>query len=310
MRRALIYSLVLHVAVLVIGYAGGLFWPEVLPPMETAVVVEVVPVAEKTNVPVRKERPAAAKTQSQKRTAATADETRTLKRAAPKPKVAPSPAKPDPPTVAAPAPAPEPEPAPNNQVPEPEVQPAPATPDPKPSLKAAKPKRKPEDETTPPSSFESVLKTVEALSQQSDTEDEAKKPQGDKPEETSEQEAGEAVAKSRSADYQASEPVTMSEIDLVRRQIEKCWNLPAGARGAENMVVSIRVEMNIDGTPGTASVIEQERMRGDPYYRSAAESALRAVLNPRCHPFSLPREKYDSWKTMTLIFDPKEMFGT
>lgn len=102
----------------------------------------------------------------------------------------------------------------------------------------------------------------------------------------------------------------MSEIDQVRRQIERCWNLPAGARGAENMVVSIRVEMNIDGTPGMAEVVEQERMRGDPYFRAAAESALRAVLNPRCHPFGLPREKYDSWKTMTLVFDPKEMFGT
>jgi hypothetical protein len=104
--------------------------------------------------------------------------------------------------------------------------------------------------------------------------------------------------------------VTISEIDSVRRQIERCWNLPAGARGAENMVVSIRVEMNIDGTPGVAAVVERERMRGDPSFRAAAESALRAVLNPRCHPFGLPRDKYGSWKTMTLVFDPKEMFGT
>ncbi len=51
-------------------------------------------------------------------------------------------------------------------------------------------------------------------------------------------------------------------------------------------------------------------MGGDADFRAAAESALRAVLNPRCHPFALPREKYDSWKTMTLVFDPKEMFGT
>jgi hypothetical protein len=30
-------------------------------------------------------------------------------------------------------------------------------------------------------------------------------------------------------------------------------------------------------------------------------------LNPRCHPFKLPPEKYDHWRTMTLIFNPKEM---
>jgi len=52
------------------------------------------------------------------------------------------------------------------------------------------------------------------------------------------------------------------------------------------------------------------RMQASPSYRVAAESALRAVLNPRCHPFKLPREKYERWKRMTLVFDPKEMFGS
>jgi len=102
----------------------------------------------------------------------------------------------------------------------------------------------------------------------------------------------------------------MSEIEAVRRQIERCWNLPAGAKDADSLIVSIRVEMNIDGTPRTAVVTDQSRMRADPFYRSAAESAVRAVLNPRCHPFTLPREKFSRWKTMTLVFNPKEMFGT
>jgi len=102
----------------------------------------------------------------------------------------------------------------------------------------------------------------------------------------------------------------MSEIEAVRRQIERCWNLPAGAKDADSLIVSIRVEMNIDGTPRTAVVTDQNRMRVDPFYRSAAESAVRAVLNPRCHPFTLPRDKFNRWKTMTLVFNPKEMFGT
>jgi hypothetical protein len=40
-----------------------------------------------------------------------------------------------------------------------------------------------------------------------------------------------------------------------------------------------------------------------------AESALRAVLNRHCQPFKLPRDKFDSWKTMKLVFNPKEMLG-
>jgi hypothetical protein len=105
-------------------------------------------------------------------------------------------------------------------------------------------------------------------------------------------------------------PVSMSEIDAVRRQIERCWNLPTGAKEADNLIVAIRVEMNLDGTPRRAAVDEQAGMTGNPFYRAAAESALRAVLNPRCHPFKLPPEKYERWRTMTLVFNPKEMFGT
>jgi hypothetical protein len=101
----------------------------------------------------------------------------------------------------------------------------------------------------------------------------------------------------------------MTEVDLVRRQIERCWNVPAGAKDMQNMAVAVQVDMNRDGTPRNAVIKDQARLRSDPFYRAAAESALRAVLNPRCHPFKLPAEKYDRWRTMTLVFDPKQMFG-
>jgi len=35
-----------------------------------------------------------------------------------------------------------------------------------------------------------------------------------------------------------------------------------------------------------------------------AESALRAVLNPRCQPFKLPPDRYEAWQVMELNFDP------
>ena len=101
--------------------------------------------------------------------------------------------------------------------------------------------------------------------------------------------------------------MTASEIDAVRRQIERCWNLPGGGKEAGNLVVSIRVEMNVDGTPRSAVVVNSGQMQGNPYYQAVADSARRAVLNPRCHPFKLPPEKYDHWRAMTLIFNPKEM---
>jgi outer membrane biosynthesis protein TonB len=107
-----------------------------------------------------------------------------------------------------------------------------------------------------------------------------------------------------------AQPVTSGEIEAVRRQIERCWNLPSGVKEADNVIVAVRVTMNADGTPLSATIEDGGSMQSNPHYRAAAESAVRAVLNPRCHPFKLPPEKYQTWKTMTLVFNPKEMFGT
>lgn len=104
-----------------------------------------------------------------------------------------------------------------------------------------------------------------------------------------------------------SPPLTLSEVDHVRKQIAQCWNLPAGTRDAENAKIEIAVTMNKDGSVWNAK-INNKGLRDRPHLRAMAESALRAVLNRRCQPFNLPSEKYGRWKTMTLIFDPKEMF--
>ena len=100
----------------------------------------------------------------------------------------------------------------------------------------------------------------------------------------------------------------MSERDSVKRQIEPCWNVPAGARDAENLVVDIRLQLNSDGTVITAELVDSARAARDPFFRAASESALRAVLNPRCSPLRLPPKKYEEWKNMVLSFNPRDMF--
>lgn len=103
---------------------------------------------------------------------------------------------------------------------------------------------------------------------------------------------------------------TMTEIDAIRRQIEACWSIPAGARSAENLVVAIRVWVNPDGKVANAQILDRARMGTDPFFRSAAESAMRAVLNPRCSPLRFPPKKYDQFKVMILNFNPKEATGS
>ena len=103
--------------------------------------------------------------------------------------------------------------------------------------------------------------------------------------------------------------LTMTERDAIRVQIQRCWTPPVGARGAEDLVVTIRFFLNPDGSlAGPPQIVDQAlfSQTGGEFFRSAAESARRAVL--RCTPVKgLPAAKYDDWREVKLNFDPKDM---
>ncbi|MCK5284178.1 MAG: cell envelope integrity protein TolA [Alphaproteobacteria bacterium] len=104
-----------------------------------------------------------------------------------------------------------------------------------------------------------------------------------------------------------SDRLTVSELDAFKHQIEPCWNVPSGAKYAEDLAVEIRVLMNPDMTLNSASILNRGRYNRDTHFRAAADSALRALRNPRCSPLKLPADKYEQWKTITIRFDPKDM---
>jgi hypothetical protein len=105
----------------------------------------------------------------------------------------------------------------------------------------------------------------------------------------------------------SSSQLTASELDALRRQLERCWTPPAGAAGAEELAVEVRVSLTPSGDVSRAEVVDQARMRREEFYRVAAESAIRAVL--RCAPYSLPRASYANWQSLLINFDPKEFLG-
>jgi len=101
--------------------------------------------------------------------------------------------------------------------------------------------------------------------------------------------------------------ITASEVDLVREQIARCWNVPAGARDARDLVVEIRVVVEPDGNVRQATIVDQARLGSDPFFRAAAESARRAFFNPQCRPLHLPPDKYPIWKDLVVDFSPKDI---
>jgi len=102
---------------------------------------------------------------------------------------------------------------------------------------------------------------------------------------------------------------TLSIIDAVGQHIfnNQCWNIPAGAKGAEGLVVTIQARLSPDGKLiGSPKVLESRRMTmpGQEFFRTAAESALRAVR--KCAPYDfLPKEQYNLWRELDIVFDPE-----
>ena len=103
----------------------------------------------------------------------------------------------------------------------------------------------------------------------------------------------------------ASSGSLSSQIEAVRAKIRPCWLFTADT-SKDNVAVRIVVQMNRDGRPASAEVADKARYQNDPSYRILADNALRTVNNPRCQPWPLSADKYDSWRKITLVFDPSD----
>ncbi len=337
MRRALTVSLALHLAlgaVLTLGLAR----PRALPVEET-VTVELVAAPEAGPAATAPAAPAQAAPLPPREAAAPAPAPRPEPPPddpppePPKPARAeppPSPPPPSPPPTthqrADPPPAPQPPKAPPPR-PQPPPQPAkaelakeeppPARPvekpaaerppppkpkppePPRPTEAAPKPPAKPEPAKPQPAkpaqedSFAALLRSVERLERRVQA-DQASPGRG---------RAEPQPADARGAALRADQALTQGEIDAIRRQIERCWNVPVGVRGIETMQVRLRIAMNRDGSVARVGIEDQARMVADPAFRTVAESAQRAVLT--CQ-LVLPVEKYDQWREMVMTFHPKD----
>ena len=300
-RSSYVYSALLHLGLILLAVFGlPQFWRE--PPVEeTPMVVDIVPIGEKTNPPPLQDN----KPQPEPQKA----EPEPPKPEPPKPEPPkPEPPKPAPPTPAPPPPPPpppppKPEPAPV-PMPKPEPKPEPPKPEPKPeppkkqkdvrdeldSLLKSVEKKKP----TPTGEFDKLLKTAEKLKPSTPENKQATQNQ--------------PQAMRGSSMNNANEPVSMTEKDAIRAHIERFWNVPAGAKDADKLVVYIRVSVLPDGTVTDAQIqMGDPTMMLNPFYQAAADSARRAVR--AASPLPIPVNKYDQFKDFTLAFNPKFAAG-
>jgi outer membrane biosynthesis protein TonB len=268
-RKGTLYSGVFHFLLLVLAIFGLPSILQITPPPEPVpITVDILPVSAMSNVKPREAQPEPPKPEE-------------------KPKEAEQ-KKPSPPVKTAKETAPPP----------PSEKPAEIK---KPVEKKKEPEKKKPDEKKEDKKkiqeddLAAILKAVK---------DTAQKEKKDK--EKTAAEKTETQAKSER--YDESMPLSISEKDDIRNQIAKCWNVPAGAKDAQDLVVTLRLQLEPTGTVLSVELASsnQSRYNSDTFFRAAADSAIRAVR--QCSPLTrLDPQKYGTWKDMELTFNPKDM---
>ncbi len=101
--------------------------------------------------------------------------------------------------------------------------------------------------------------------------------------------------------------LTLSEEDALKAQIFGCWSIPLGLPYNESLLVRIKLKLKPDGTVSKTEILDHARMNkpGQGFYKVLAESALRAVK--LCQPLRVPTTGYERWKELQLNFDAREM---
>jgi len=100
--------------------------------------------------------------------------------------------------------------------------------------------------------------------------------------------------------------VTATALDWLRQRVGQCWSIPAGARDAAGLVVTLRFQLDINGNLVAPPLIEQ--VTNHPAAEAAARSALAALI--QCQPYDrMPKETHSLWADIRMKFDPSVMVG-
>lgn len=299
MRRGATFSVVFHVLIVVLAFFGlpSLFTSDEL--LEQPIPVEVYTVKDETVLPPP-EIEAEPEIEPVEEPVPMPPEPEDVDAFTPPPSdpvpAPPAPPEPEPEMVKAPDPAPPP-PAPVLTVPE--VSEIPPPPPPKPvHVAKAEPAPEPKPEAKPepqPDLFASLLASLEDADRETPDLEVA----------TPEAMAAEATVPQTVILKLSDQPLSLSVLDAIRRQVEDNWSLPVGAADAGDLEVEIAIVLMPDGVVLRATIVDFARLSlpGEEFFRSMAESALRAVQ--RASPLrDLPPEKYEQWREITFTFRP------
>ena len=126
---------------------------------------------------------------------------------------------------------------------------------------------------------------------------------------------GEVKKKADGITQSEDESMKLSKLSVtteyaVRHQIYTCWSVPTGLPFSDDLLVTVKLNLEKDGVIKNFEMMDHARMNtpGQVVFYQIAQSVIRAIR--KCNPIkNLPSTSYEKWKTMILRFDPKEMMG-
>ena len=103
--------------------------------------------------------------------------------------------------------------------------------------------------------------------------------------------------------------LTLSEEDALKAQLFGCWSVPLGIPYQKDLLVRIKLKLKPDGTTSKIEIMDQAKMNkpGEKWYKVLAESVVRAIK--LCEPLRVPTTGYERWKELQLNFDAREMLA-
>jgi outer membrane biosynthesis protein TonB len=146
--------------------------------------------------------------------------------------------------------------------------------------------------------LESLLKTLEKASEG----------KNDKSKNQSRSEQTDAEKESKGP-FDVESPISISEYQAIKQQIEKHWSVPTGGRDTKDIRVTLYIKLKPDGSVEQVRLTDSKCPIGSSALcQAVADTALRAVW--LASPIqNLSQSRYDSWREFYIECDPSEIAG-
>jgi hypothetical protein len=99
---------------------------------------------------------------------------------------------------------------------------------------------------------------------------------------------------------ETSVELSQTDIDKIKNHIGDCWDTSIGASEVKALI-PLKISANTDGTINSVEIVDNSLYAKDTFYRAAADSARRAVLD--CSPLPIPQNKAELFKSFHFDFD-------